>query len=173
MTDEEQRIRSYLTAQGAKLSPPAIIEKVRAAMDELAAAARAIPPARFAERPAADEWSGNEVLAHVVDAGTYFGDGILGILDGRPPPARPAGRDDERPPVRSADAWLERLERDRGELFERVLAADPDPRPGQTLTHPAFGPLEWRPALLFLRLHDLDHAGQLQKVAAALAAPRG
>ena len=31
-----------------------------------------------------------------------------------------------------------------------------------------FGPLNWRETLLFLRLHDLDHAGQLRKIAAVL-----
>lgn len=35
-----------------------------------------------------------------------------------------------------------------------------------------FGPLTWRETLLFTRLHDLDHAGQLQKIAAALAPAR-
>jgi hypothetical protein len=171
MTDEEQRVRSYLTAQGAKLSPAAIIEKVRAAMAELATAARALPPARFADRPGPDEWSGNEVLAHVVDAGDYFGEGILSILDGRPRPAPSADRGVEGAPVRSADAWLELLEHDRARLFARVLAVGPDPRPAETMAHPIFGPLDWRATLLFLRLHDLDHAGQLQKLAATLAAP--
>jgi hypothetical protein len=33
-----------------------------------------------------------------------------------------------------------------------------------------FGPLSWRETLLFTRLHDLDHAGQLQKIAVALSA---
>jgi len=32
-----------------------------------------------------------------------------------------------------------------------------------------FGTLNWRETLLFLRLHDLDHARQLEKNAAALA----
>jgi hypothetical protein len=36
-----------------------------------------------------------------------------------------------------------------------------------TIPHPFFGALNWRETLLFLRLHDLDHTGQLQKVAAA------
>ena len=36
-----------------------------------------------------------------------------------------------------------------------------------------FGPLTWREALLFLRLHDLDHAGQLRKIATALPPPTG
>ena len=37
-----------------------------------------------------------------------------------------------------------------------------------TIPHPFFGALNWRETLLFMRLHDHDHAGQLQKVAAAL-----
>ena len=32
-----------------------------------------------------------------------------------------------------------------------------------------FGALNWRETLLFLRLHDLDHAGQLKNIAARLA----
>lgn len=47
-TDEERRIRSYLTTQGAKLSPPQIVAKVRDAMAEVRAAAVAVPAARFA-----------------------------------------------------------------------------------------------------------------------------
>ena len=53
MSDEEVRIKSYLTAQAAKLPPAAIVEKVRAAMAELEAAAAAVAPARFADRPSA------------------------------------------------------------------------------------------------------------------------
>ena len=64
MNDEQKRIRSYLEAQ-AKLPPAAIVDKVRAAMADLAAAAAAVPAARFSERPAPEEWSANEVMAHV------------------------------------------------------------------------------------------------------------
>lgn len=41
MTDEQRRIRGYLQAQGAKLSPPDIIDKVHAAMQDLRRAAAA------------------------------------------------------------------------------------------------------------------------------------
>ena len=51
MTDEQIRIRGYLTAQGAKLSTAEIVDKVRAAMDQLRAAADAIPDAHFGTRP--------------------------------------------------------------------------------------------------------------------------
>jgi len=161
MTDEQIRIRGYLTAQGAKLSTAEIVDKVRAAAD-------AIPYARFVTRPAAEEWSANEVMAHVVKAGRHFGGAIVQLLDGAP-----AGglRDQlERDvPRRSASEWWAALEEDRTALIARVGAADPQSALEATVERPFFGPLNWRETLLFMRLHDLDHAGQLQKIAAALA----
>jgi DinB superfamily len=161
------RVREYLQAQGAKLEPPAIVDKVRAAMADLRTAAAKVPPARFAERPAPEEWSGNEVLAHVA-AGRDFGGAIAAVLDGAPVPASAR----ERAPVtdvRSAEAWLSALGRDREALFTRVAHAEPSARLDVTIEHFMFGPLNWRETLLFMRLHDLDHAGQLDKIATALS----
>jgi uncharacterized damage-inducible protein DinB len=168
MTSEETlRIRSYLTAQGAKLSPDQLIGKVEEAMAQLRAAASAVPPARFTEPPAPGEWSANEVMAHVVEAGRHFGDAIVRILDAEPPgePRDVAARDTAPRPL---DEWWALLERDRSALFQRVRSAPPTSRLEATIAHPFFGPLNWRETLLFLRLHDLDHAGQLAKVAGAL-----
>ncbi|HEV8617842.1 MAG TPA: DinB family protein [Methylomirabilota bacterium] len=178
MDDEERRIRSYLQAQAAKLSPAQIVDKVRAAMEQLRVAAAAVPPARFGERPEAGEWSGNEVMAHVLDAGARFGGEIVHVLDGRhDAPARDAAAVREaapHPPTRrSAEEWSALLARDRGALFARVLAADPGARLDAPIDHGMFGTLNWRETLLFLRLHDLDHAGQLQKIAAALGGGEG
>jgi len=171
MTDEQTRIRGYLQGQGAKLTPAQIVEKVQAAMHDLRAAADAVAPARFDDRPAPEEWSANEVLAHVVDAGRHFGGAIVRILDGLP---GGEGRDrlERDVPRRSLAEWWALLERDRAALFERVRLADPDSRLDATVDHPFFGALNWRETLLFMRLHDLDHAGQLQKIAAAPADPR-
>jgi len=167
MTGEETlRIRGYLTAQGAKLSPEQIIGKVQEAMAKLREAASAVPRARFAESPAAGEWSANEVMAHVVEAGRHFGDAIVRILDGQAPgePRDVAARDTTPRPL---DEWLALLERDRTALFQRVRSAHPMERLESTIAHPFFGALNWRETLLFIRLHDLDHAGQLAKVAGA------
>ena len=163
-TEESLRIRSYLTAQGAKLSPEQLIGKVQEAMAKLREAANAVPPARFAESPAPGEWSANEVMAHVVEAGRHFSDAIVRILDGQAPgePRDVAARDTS---PRALSQWWAMLERDRGALFERVRSADPTARLDATIAHPFFGPLNWRETLLFIRLHDLDHAGQLAKVA--------
>jgi len=170
MTDEQKRIRGYLQAQGAKQTPAEIIAKVEAAMADLATAARAVAPARFAERPEPEEWSANEVLAHVVAADGYFGGGVVAILEGRPAPPRGEGRGIENAPRRAAGEWLEILGRQRGSLFDRARAADPGAKLDVTIEHPFFGPLNWRETLLFTRLHDLDHAGQLGKIAAAFGA---
>ena len=168
MTDEQRRIKSYLTAQAAKLEPAAIIAKVQEAMAELEAAAVALPSSRFTERPAPDEWSGDEVMAHVAASDAYFGGGIVSILDDRPALARGEGRGASNHPARSAEEWCRALGRDREALFDRVRASSSDTRPDRTVEHGMFGPLTWREALLFLRLHDLDHAGQLRQIAAAL-----
>jgi DinB family protein len=170
MTDEQTRIRSYLQAQGAKQTPAEIVAKVEAAMADLAQAARAVPAARFAERPEPEEWSANEVLAHVVAADTYFGGGVVAILEARATPPRGGGRGIENAPLRTADAWLEILRGQRATLFDRVRAAEPTARLDVMIEHPAFGPLNWRETLLFTRLHDLDHAGQLGKIATAFGA---
>ena len=84
MDEEQARIRGYLVAQGAKLSPAAIVEKVRAAMAALKAAAAAVPAARFGERPAPEEWSGNEVMAHVLAADGYFAGSIVSVFNNYP-----------------------------------------------------------------------------------------
>ena len=166
MNPEFERIRGYLQAQGAKLSPEEIIAKVEAAMVDLRAAAGAVPASRFSERPAPEEWSGNEVMAHVVDAGRHFGDQIIAILDGLDTPAaRPSSMAERR----TAGEWSTILTKDRAELFDRVRKSDPTARLDQLIEHGMFGLLSWRSILLFTRLHDLDHVGQLQKIAAALA----
>ena len=171
MNDEQRRIRGYLTAQAAKLTPAEIVEKVGVAMLQLRAAADAVPPARFNDAPAPGEWSANEVMAHVVEAGRHFGGAVIRLLDGQPPGApRDAPARDTAP--RPLETWWALLERDRSALFARALGADPSARLDATLEHPFFGPLNWRETLLFIRLHDLDHAGQLQKVAGALAPAR-
>ncbi|MBI3108360.1 MAG: DinB family protein, partial [Candidatus Rokubacteria bacterium] len=94
---------------------------------------------------------------------------IVKVLDGAPPGPgiRVALPGDM--PARTAEEWWDRLRSDREALFDRVRAADPGARLDATIEHPFFGPLNWRETLLFMRLHDLDHAGQLRNIAAALA----
>src|SRR5262245_8463491 len=168
--EERDRVLGYLRAQGAKLALPELVGKVRQAMAELGTALAEIPKGRLHERPEPGEWSADEVMAHVIASGRYFGAWIEATIDGGPDVAPPSGSEAEGAPRRSPQEWMEELERDREALFARVLAADPRGRLEARIPHPWFGALTWRETVLFLRLHDLDHAGQLRKTAGALAA---
>ena len=170
MTEEQARIRGYLTAQGTKLSPAELIEKVRLAMGELRTAVTSVAASRFSDRPAAEDWSANEVMAHVVTTGARFAERITRILDGGASDSAVADSIEAGVPRRTAEEWLTQFESDRASLFDRVLHAQPDANLDRTITHPFFGPLNWRETLLFTRLHDLDHAGQLGKIAVAFGA---
>jgi hypothetical protein len=172
MSDEQVRIRGYLQAQGAKLAPAELVERVRAAMGQLRESVMAVPAARFNERPATEEWSANEVMAHVVTAGARFGERITGVLDGGAPGAAVADVIEHGVPEHTAEEWWSIFAPAREALFARVLRADPGEHPERVIQHPFFGLLNWRETVLFLRIHDLDHAGQLQKIAAALVSSR-
>jgi hypothetical protein len=74
-------------------------------------------------------------------------------------------------PEQTAVQWWSIFAQAREALFVRVLRSDPAEHPERVIEHPFFGLLSWRETLLFLRLHDLDHAGQLQKIAAGLVTP--
>jgi hypothetical protein len=67
-----------------------------------------------------------------------------------------------------ADAHAQLLA-EREALFSAALAADPAAHLDATaVEHRWFGRLNWKAALLFLRVHDLDHARQIEAIAASL-----
>lgn len=171
MNEEQTRIRAYLQAQAAKLSPEALLEKLRADQDTLRSAATAIPADRFGDRPGEAVWSAHEVMAHAVDYGARVARGIAAALDGGAPqsPGQDAVSGDV-PPLRSAAAWAAELEASRATLYDRVRRATGDEHLAVRWDHPTFGDLNWREWLLFMRIHDVDHTGQLRQIAAALGA---
>ena len=165
MSEEQLRIRGYLQAQAAKLSIPELVAKVRTDQEQVRAAAEVVPAERFYDRSAAEDWSANEVLAHVVESGGQVGRAIRATIDGGAPPPRLQDAIRPDPPRCTAAEWWEQLTHDREELFERVSRAAGDEHLDVTWQHPFFGGLNWREWLLFLRIHDIDHARQLQAIA--------
>ncbi|MGE5596417.1 MAG: DinB family protein [Hyphomicrobiales bacterium] len=166
---EFERIRSYLQAQASKLSIPDLVEKVRTDMGQLRAAIEAVPADGFGRRPAEGEWSANEILAHLLASSADVARGIVTVLDGGAPPERVADAIKGTTEQRTGSEWWQALRDDRERLFERVSKARGDERLDVTWLHPMFGQLNWREWLLFTRIHDLDHARQLQANQAALA----
>jgi hypothetical protein len=171
MTEEDQRVRSYLLAQANKLSIPELVAKVRADTAPLQEIGVAVPAARFNERPAPDEWSAAEVYTHIVEMNERGARAIEGILDHGllPPPIADTISGETRAGLRTAeDYWRTYIAR-REALLARVLRASGDEHLDIKITHNQFGPLSWREWLLFLRVHDLDHMRQLQALAQRFA----
>lgn len=168
MDDEQLRIRGYLQTQAAKLSLPELTAKVRSDMEQLHAAIGAIPAGRMHDVPAAGGWSANDVLGHLTETSRRVAVDIAGVLDeGR----QPGGIADALLPAGLSQdglSWWTALLGDREPLLARVNRASGDEHLGITWDHPFFGPLNWREWVLFLRLHDLDHARQLRGIAEAL-----
>ncbi|HEX5721546.1 MAG TPA: DinB family protein [Acidimicrobiia bacterium] len=161
MTDLE-RITSYLHAQARKLSVPDLVEKVRSDSRQLREALLSVASDRFSVKPAPGEWSPNEVAAHIVTTSDLFGQAITEIVAGRKPSSTPLDVITAGGPTRTGAEWWNLHEANRERLFASVLAADPEAHLELSIYHPIFGNLNWREALLFLRVHDLDHARQIQ-----------
>jgi len=167
---EVQRIRGYLVNQAAKLTIPELVEKLRRDVLPLRAAAASVPPGRFHERPDAAEWSAAEVFNHVLDM-TEHGDAAVTavIAGGRPPRLRDVVTGDVRPDLRTSEDCWRAFEALREPFYGRLLHARGDEHLDLPITHPTFGPLNWREWLLFMRVHDLDHVRQIQGIAERLS----
>lgn len=172
MDAEQERIRGYLQTQAAKLTIPQLVERIGNDMAQLNQALRGVPADRFAERPAAKDWSANEIAAHLAATSRSVARGIESVLDAGAQPERVPDAIEGTGTVRDAMSWWNEIHLDRERLFERVGKAHGDEHPDITWEHPMFGMLNWREWLLFTRLHDLDHAHQLQATTEALAATK-
>lgn len=164
---EIERMRGYFTSQAAKLSVAELVAKLRSDSPQVKAAADAVPASNFHERPGPDDWSAAEVMTHVLDMNETGANAVEGILDtgALPPRISDELKHEERSGLRTADDYWRIFETRRVRLYDRVLQARGDEHLDVMITHPWFGPLNWREWLLFMRVHDLDHARQIQAIA--------
>jgi hypothetical protein len=165
---EIERVRSYLVSQAEKKTfdelRPAVEEARAALLRQLEGVSEA--QARFKPRgQGEDAWSIAEVLRHCIQGEEAVALRIraLGLGD----PARPgaSGR-----LVGRANASLAELIRDlkaaNFALDHAVGSIAGKERLEPTAPHPFFGELNCRGWFLFQRVHDLDHARQIEKIKA-------
>jgi hypothetical protein len=166
---ENERIRSYLQSQAAKLGVPDLIEKVRVDSQQLLAAARSAEAVDNLERPSPEDWCVNEVLNHVRTSCVGINAGIIAaaLHGGRPAPIADqiVAANESREPVE----WFNLIHKEREATFAQLAGVTGEEHLGVKWEHPFFGELNWREWLLFLRLHDLDHARQVQGIVETLA----
>ena len=167
MTDpraaEFERIRGYLQQQAAQKSVAELFERVREGMNELIAAARAVPAGKLETHPPGDDWAPLDCLQHAIQSNIQVAEDVLhvALTGARPGNAEPAL-------ARHPETLIAAQEASLDSLWAHVGEADPAANLHVTWEHPFFGELNWPEWLLFLRIHARDHAGQLAAMREAL-----
>ena len=167
--EEVARVRIYLASQAMRRTPEQLVEALREAHRQFLAALAAVPGDGFRTVPKEGEWSAADVLAHIRSIAAFDARSIGGVLErGEQPP----NVDDvlERAPSHDTrEQLLADIEALRERLIAVVLQADPQAHLDIVWGHNEFGNMNWREWLLFARVHTLDHARQMQSIAAVLA----
>lgn len=166
--DEQQKLQGYLRAQGAKLSPEQIRDRIQEAADEFVASLEAVAEPLTRKAPAPREWSLVEILDHVATTQERITAIIGGLVAGRKPAA----------PMEigatsglAALPWPEmvaRLRRSQTALSSLLTANRHEPHADLRVNEGYFGDVNWKEYALILRLHYKDHADQVRKTLAAV-----
>ena len=167
--EEVARVRSYLASQAMRRTPEQIVEALREAEQQFLRALAAVPDGTFRTVPKEGEWSAADVLAHVHRIATFDERSICGVLEHGKQPANVDDVLEQAPTNTTREQMLANIKALRERLIAVVLQADPQAHLDITWRHNEFGAMNWREWLLFARVHTLDHAHQMQAIAALLA----
>ena len=161
-SDEVERVLSYLTSQGERYTFAEIWVRFAKARLELIDSVSEVDQGQADFRPDAGEWSISEVLNHVVTSSGTVSEIVDALSRGVTPTP---GRIDPPREETSLDIneLRERLTLDSLRWSALVERLPPAPSTVLTAPHPFFGELHARAWLLFQRIHDIDHAGQVEK----------
>jgi len=168
--EEVARVRSYLASQAMRRTPEQLIEALREAHQQFLAATASVPEAAFRVTPKEGEWSAADVLAHVRTIAAIDERSICGVIERGEQPANVDDVLEHAPTNATREQLLADIEALRERLIAVVIRADPQAHLGIVWGHNEFGNMNWREWLLFARVHTLDHARQMQAIAAVLAA---
>jgi DinB superfamily len=126
-----------------------------------------IGPGKSCEAPAPGKWSPGEIIAHLADCELVFGFRLRQTLAEDGPTIQPFDQDDWArtykgvEPAEAFDAFSA-LRKWNLILLESALPAAAD----RTVTHPERGTMTFQTIVETMAGHDLNHLGQLQRIAA-------
>ncbi len=165
---EVARLRSYLASQSMRRTPVQIVEAIREAHHQFLEATATVPDAAFRIPPQPGEWAAVDVLGHVCTVATLEERAMRAVIERGEKPADISDTLELAPRTATREDMLATLETLREQLITIVLQADPQAHLDITWSHREFGSMNWREWLLFARVHTLDHARQMQAIAAAV-----
>ncbi len=162
--DLKERVLSYIARQSEK-QPEGIAGVVEQGHDQLVALLEGLSDEQAAFKASADDWSVLEVLRHVVGGKRGVARRCSVLARGEASASfEPA---DEVGVFASLSEARAALDAGHQELLSSVRALTPDANVDVTFDHTFFGPLNCREWAVFQRVHDGDHAGQIEKIKAA------
>ncbi len=166
--EEVARVRSYLASQAMRRTPEQLVEALREAHHQFLVATAAVPDDAFHTTPKDGEWSAADVLAHVRTIAAIDERSICGVIERGEQPANVDDALEQAPTNATRAQLLTEIEGLRERLIAVVIRADPQAHLDIVWGHNEFGKMNWREWLLFARVHTLDHARQMQAIAAIL-----
>lgn len=166
--EELARVRGYLVSQSMKRTPDQLVEVLREAHQQLLEASILIPDAAFSMPQQEGAWSAADILHHVYRISAYEEQTIRAVLERGEQPTT-VFREIVAPLEASREQIVADITASRDRLAAAVLQADPQAHLDIVWQASDFGKLNWRGWLLFARVHTLDHARQMQAIAAALS----
>jgi uncharacterized damage-inducible protein DinB len=166
--EEVARVRSYLASQAMKRTSEQLVDALREAHKQFLAVTPAVPDDAFRTIAREGEWSAADVLAHVCAIAAFDERSICGVIERGEQPQDVEDALEKAPSNATREQLLADIERFRERLIAVVLQADPQTHLDIVWGHNEFGKVNWREWLLFARVHTLDHAHQMQAIAAAL-----
>lgn len=166
--EEVARVRSYLASQSLRRTNAQLVETLRQAHQQFLAAVDAVPAGLERATPRDGEWSTIDVLLHMCTIAEFDLLSISAVLERGEKPSDVRDLLTPAPREVTRAGLLAELERFREQLIALVLPATPDAHLDITWSHSEFGAMHWREWVLFARVHTLDHARQVQAIAATL-----
>ena len=171
--EEVARVHSYLASQSMRRTPAQLAQVLQEAHQQFLAALNTVPEALSRTVPREGEWSALDVLMHMRTMAAFDLAAISTVLEHGTQPANIQDTITPAPPDATRPMLLADLEHSRTQLIALVLQAAPEAHLDITWGHSEFGAMHWREWLLFARIHTLDHAHQMESIAAALAQQGG
>ncbi len=173
MTTEQdtarERITSYIVHQGKK-EPSGIKKLVQKGHDQLLNQMEGLSEEQATFKASEDDWSVRELLRHALQAkrgvaGTCRSLALGEAREGTAEAGRVTG---ELPTLAEARAGLDAA---HGDLLAFVESISAETNTDARYEHPFFGPLNCREWAAFQRVHDGDHAQQIEQIKAAPGFP--
>ncbi len=168
-TDQNEmisRVKSYIAHQAGK-EPAALRRVLQKAHEELVAQLDGLSEEQARFKPGPDDWSVMEVLQHAVPAKRGVARLCAALARGETP-ERGGGGGESYSSLAEARSDLDAAQE---ELLAFVDGLSPDADKEARFNHFLFGELNCREWAAFQRVHDADHAQQIEQIKAAPGFP--